>query len=91
MNYVALSRQLSGTEASSSPPSFLDFYPYTPVPILNHRATLLALIVFFIVTVPSYSPRMPVTELTLHTGRLLDILLTEAVYPICHPSRTGMG
>jgi hypothetical protein len=85
------SRQLSGTEASPSPPSFLDSYPYMPVPILNHRATLLALMISFMVTVPSYSPRVPVTELTLHTGRLLDMLLTEALYPIFHPSRTGMG
>jgi len=88
---MLISRQLSGTKATPSPLSFLDYYPYTPVPILNRRAILLALMISFIVIVPSYSPRIPATELTLHTGRLLDILLTKAIYPICHPPRTGIG
>jgi hypothetical protein len=59
---MLLSRQLSETEAPTSHPSFLDFYPYTPVPILNRRATLLALMISFMVTVPSYSPRVPATS-----------------------------
>jgi hypothetical protein len=69
----------------------LDAEPYTTVPLFNRRSTLLGLIISF--TVTSFPHRLHVVpaKLTLPAGLLLDMLLAEAVYPLCHPPHARMG
>ena len=88
---MLVSRSFFEAMVSPSATPFLDYKPYRTVPLLNVRSTLLALMISFLVTSSTHRPHVPATKLTLYTGLLLDMLLSEAVYPLCHPPHARMG
>ena len=85
-----VSRSFSEAVVSPSATPFLDSEPYRTVPLLNVRSTLLALMISFLVTSPTHRPHVPATKLTLSAGIIMDMLLSEAVYPLCHPPHARM-